>query len=730
MSRRAVAGMYLITALATSTVTALALQLWSARLDVPFDYSGDALSTAAHIKTVLETGWYESQSLLGAPAGQVFHDFPTADNLHLIAARVIGVFTSDAAVAMNVYYLIGYPLAAISGLWFLRKVGVSPWIASALAVVFAIAPYHFQRSEGHLWLGSYYVVPLALGLVVMALRGERLWGATAGRRRGLGHLLGPTGRTVAIAAVTGTAQSYYAVFFLILLAFAGTVRLLATGGVRRFVGAGMTGLTTVGFMLANMLPDIIYSWIAGPNAGALGRSHAEAEIYGLKLVQLLLPWPGHRIPLLQSIRDRYDASYPLASERPALGLIAAVGFVLLIVIATYAVATWARPTRSSLLRARLGQLSGLVLLAFLCGTIGGLSSIVSFATTSLRGWNRISILIALLCLAAIGLVIDALVARRAGASTNRRTVLTVVSASLLVVVAFIDQTPGDLRGRYSTVAAKYQADEEFFAQVDQKLDPNSMVVQLPYLPFPEYITSTMVLSNDALIPYLHTHDIRWTGGGIKGRPTADWTGTLAAYPGLTAQLAAAAGADGILIDRLALPDSGAALMTELGTATGVPLLSQDGRWAFYDIHAVRQGLESPDDIVDRITNPVIVTPDISFPIALDENGTPIRVSAEWQSSLTLVSDDDATVRIELALSVPPEYTGTVESLTATLPDGRREVIPLTGGSAVWRQLIDVPAGGGKLLLEVTGSDPATTVIPIRISSYGIVDPIIIDALAG
>ncbi len=87
----------------------VALQLWNARLDVPFLYRGDALPTGAHFKTVIETGWYEYQPALGAPLGQTYHDFPAADNLHMIAARIIGFFVPDWPVAMNLYFLHRVP---------------------------------------------------------------------------------------------------------------------------------------------------------------------------------------------------------------------------------------------------------------------------------------------------------------------------------------------------------------------------------------------------------------------------------------------------------------------------------------------------------------------------------------------------------------------------------------------------------------------------------------------
>src|SRR5690606_10866225 len=130
----------------TSGITVVALELWNARLNVPLWYRGDSIANGAHFKTLREQPWYEFQPMLGAPHGQVLHDFPTADNLHFLAAKLIAFVTPDWATGMNLYFLLGFPLAAASALWLLRRLEVSRAIAVSVAIVFAIAPYHFVRA--------------------------------------------------------------------------------------------------------------------------------------------------------------------------------------------------------------------------------------------------------------------------------------------------------------------------------------------------------------------------------------------------------------------------------------------------------------------------------------------------------------------------------------------------------------------------------------------------------
>ncbi|MDQ1444664.1 MAG: hypothetical protein QOI20_1128, partial [Acidimicrobiaceae bacterium] len=171
----------LLTLFVTYAALAGALRLWRANLRVPFIYGGDANSHAMLFKAVMEHGWYEANPNLGAPYGQHFHDFPMADNLHLVVGKVLGLFTHSYALVVNVYFLATFGLAALTALWVLRWLGMSRPVSLVMSVLFAILPYHFMRGETHLFLAAYYGVPLATYLLFKAVRGESLLGDVAAR---------------------------------------------------------------------------------------------------------------------------------------------------------------------------------------------------------------------------------------------------------------------------------------------------------------------------------------------------------------------------------------------------------------------------------------------------------------------------------------------------------------------------------------------------------------------
>ncbi|MEJ7648564.1 MAG: hypothetical protein WKF57_05855, partial [Nakamurella sp.] len=215
---------YLLAVLVSCASVAVMMRLWWADWRVPFVYEADALGSAAHFVSTIETGWYESQPRLGFPYGQRYHDFPFSDDLHLVFAKPLGWVTGGNWVAaFNGYYLLTFPLAAAAAVWFLRQCRLSGPTTVVLAVLYSVAPYHLQRNEAHLFLSGYYLIPVALVLVLRVVRGQPLWGSR--HRTGTGPVAGVrsvlTGRgagTVVILGLLVSSGVYYAVFVLLLLA--------------------------------------------------------------------------------------------------------------------------------------------------------------------------------------------------------------------------------------------------------------------------------------------------------------------------------------------------------------------------------------------------------------------------------------------------------------------------------------------------------------------------------
>jgi hypothetical protein len=575
-------------------VAVVALRVWRGRLDVPFQIRGDAGFYLMLVKDVLDHGWHWTNPSLGAPFGQQLYDFPQgADNLNLLIIKALGAVVGSVATTANVFFLLSFPLTALGAYVVLRWLEVSVPSAVLCAVLFSILPVHFIGGEDRLLLNAAYAVPLGAYLVLAVLRGDRLFTGRAGSRRWWSRpLTRRTGATVVIGVVVGSAGLYYAAFTIILLVLAGV------GGfaVRPTVRSALQPLVLVaivgGVLALNLAPSIAYRVQHGSNPSVPARAPRDTEAYALKLTLLVLPQPGHRVPFLARLSERYGRnSVPGPNEgfAASLGIVGTVGAAILFIVGL-ATLLGARP--SSRRRALCAAAATAVALAFLVATQGGISSIVAnWISPDIRVWSRMSMFVAFYSLLAVGLTLDR-GAERIGPGRARRFV-PAVAAVVIGLVGALDQTtnrtvaaygrPAGVIPAYGAVQAEWRSDGAFVSAIEARLPKKAAVYQLPYVYFPEDLTSSTG-AYDPAQGYLHSSHIRWSWGAMRGRP-ADWAGRLArASARATASAGAAVGFQGITVDRRGYADGGNSVVSRLTSVLRVPPLSSpDGRYVFFDL---------------------------------------------------------------------------------------------------------------------------------------------------
>lgn len=693
------AVVYAVAAIVTTVLTWFVYNVRDLTWRVPGNYSdsGDGMFIMANIKADLETGWYENQSLLAAPYGQSLHDFKTADNLPHVVFNVLGLFTDDFGTAMNAYFFLGFPLAALTAVWFLRLVGVSRSLSAALAIMYALAPYHFYRGQGHMWLGEYWAVPLGLGIVVKVAAGRRVWGRRRNVPRALGWLTGPTVGTLAALTLVAMSNSYYGLWTLELIAVAGLVRFIATRDVRLFLGAAAAGAWVVAVAVANMLPDLLYARANGANPTAVQRLPHESEIYSFKLAQLLLPADFHRVGPLRSLRQYYDQAYPLPSEHPVLGVVTAVGLVIALCSAVHLLMS---PRSRARRHAFFSILVSLTLLCFLIGTVGGISTLLSFLTSDLRGANRIAIFIAMLSLAVLGLALDTAVRRATHQWSRPVAMATAVGVAAAVVgVGYFDQVPPGL-GDYTKNNIDFKRDSALVAAIEDDVPRGARILQLPYFAFPENPPVNGASYADQLMPHLHSKTLRWSGGAIKGRPKAEWVNLgndALGWKGLVSA-ATLGDFDGVLLDKKAFVNRRDIPTAELTSLLGQPTVTA-GRYAFYNTAALARSLRdvpatARDDIVDRLFHPTLARFEPNFGQSFNYPET----LKSYRPRFEIDNAQQVTTRIDLSFTIQSR-TGDGR-LRLRFPDGTSADIDVAGGPLPQTIQFDAPPGRSTISIEI------------------------------
>ena len=529
-----------LTTIAALVLACLALKVWRGDLDVPFAYQGETQYYLMLAKAMEDHGGYFENPSLGAPFGQELQDFAVGtDRLNLDLLRLLGLFGSPA-LAVNLFFLLTFPLAAAAAFLVFRLLGVARLAAAACALLFALAPYHFERGEGNLFLSAYWVVPLGAYLVLATLAGDSLFRRREGASGVLAWASGRTLMTVAFCLAVASTGIYYAAFTALLLAGAILIALVARVGRAAVVGGAICLALILAVVLVHLSPSIAYRLDNGANPGA-ERHPRESELFALKLSDLVFPVDLHRIQPLARFTAEYKAASPIRSEPMALGPVAAAGFVGLLLVGL--VVLVGRPARAPPV---VRNASAATLLAFMIGTVGGISTVIALLVTpQIRGWARLSIFIAFFAFLAVAVALGAL-GRRLGTHPVRQVAFLAVLGAVLVFglwnqVTYNHVPPYEL-------ATSYELDRSFVGEIDRRLPEGAAVFQLPYVPFPESRKVVDLYENDLLRGYLHSDDLRWSAGATKGRPQ-DWVDDLAGMPTATVLDAAAAAGFAGLYDR-------------------------------------------------------------------------------------------------------------------------------------------------------------------------------------
>ena len=569
-------GPYVATSLACLLFLFYFLDLWRADFAVPFDVpSGDYLSTALAVKTAMTTGWYTSNPAVGVPDVFEYHDYPMAEGLNVLCVWLIGLCGFSVIKTINLYYVMGYALVACSSLFLFRWLKLPAVPSMGASLLLAFLPAHYVPGEKHLFLGSYYMLPLMCVVLLSTARGDELvvrrpGGALRFTRQGW--------FAVAVAALIGSGGIYYAFFSGMFVIVAGCFGLRRKREFRAFAGPLVILATIFTLLVLNVAPSLIYKYRHGQNPVVGRRLVMESHYYGLKITQLILPVYNHRIPPLARMKDAYNAEMtgwvPNSDIYTGLGVLLSIGFLLLIGYAVVGMSN-SNPV--------LAPLSAFNLTATLVGSIGGIGGMFAvMVAPQIRAYFRISVFIAIFSAIALLWLLARLeeTCRRLGIPAAGIAVL----CAAIMFAGLLDITPATWRDAEAS-RKLFESDRGYFRQVEAALPAGAMVFQLPYHPFPEAGYTVKMQDYEHLRGYIHSDRLRWSYPTINGRSGSVWQKEVAesVVPAMIGKLLDA-GFKGVHIDLRGYADNGQAMAAAFRDLTGEqPLVDSDNRFAFFPL---------------------------------------------------------------------------------------------------------------------------------------------------
>lgn len=544
--------------------------------DTVYSWGEDYFASAAWIKGIQEQGPMGGffNPRLGAPESSTLLDYPFAGNTMILIIWMISLFVKSTPAVGYVYLIVTFALDGLSMSLLLRKLKVNREASFVISALFAFAPFHFYRYMIHITLIEYAEIPLAiyLCLYIVGVIEEKKW------------------KIVLMAILVGLGYGYYYAFGLILMAVACVVWFIKIENKKMIIKKIWVMLATLGTVLVGLMPKIVYSLVNGANTEPGHREFFDQEIYGLKIIQLLLPVTYSRIDALRGLTEEYSMKAPIVNENmyASLGLIASVGFIILCVALVFSFVSKKKCVGKeweTIDFLSLGTLS-----IVLTATVGGFGEIFNWAVTSqVRSQNRASIVITAMALVMVALLISRLKAKS--------KVVSYVVCVVILGIGMFDQVKISEANWQEGIRSIQEPYERYFSEVQKKLPSESMIYQLPYMDYPEVGAINNLRQYELFAGYLFTDDLKWSYGGMKGRNVA--AKNLNVDNGMSYTFLTGiknAGFDAVYIDVTGYEDGGAEILSFYDMLGIEPMISEDGRIYIYDI----SGIEFPEGAVSQI----------------------------------------------------------------------------------------------------------------------------------
>ena len=540
--------------------------------NTPLVYSDDALFNLWYIDRLNE-GWYLNDLRNGYPFGSDFSDYPNSDSGSFLIIKILNYLFADSVAVFNAYYFLGFALAFISSFIVSRLLNLSVIFSFSAAIIFSFAPYHFDRVL-HLFLTYYFTVPIYIYMAYNCFKHAS--------NKSSGKSLSTycvSGFGLIILSCFGI---YYAFFGSMIILLSGIARAVNEKQIKiMYKPVFYVICLSVGVIL-NISPSIYNKVIDGPNPEAIQRAAYGAELYALKIHNVIAPRSGHRIDALNNYTSHYNSTTPILNENASasLGFIGTIGFVL-ILFHSFLNLAGGRKDDNELLR----YYSILLISILLISTIGGFSSIFAYVVTaSIRGWSRISVFISFITISYLYIIIQNYISNPSKNSTNKQLFASII-IPLVTILAVLDQTTVTSIENLNRNRSSLKMDKLFILEIEHKVKNGAAIYQLPYMPFPENPPIHKLGDYQLGIGFIHSNTLKWSYAGMKGREGDMFYRHLANEP-IKKQLDVIKnlGFSGIYVDLRGYADGGKDIQTQLNALLGKPSIVHPlGHIVFYPV---------------------------------------------------------------------------------------------------------------------------------------------------
>ena len=541
---------------------------------------GDGRLTIAIFKMIAVEGWpsllVPFTPYLNAPFSFQTYDFPLPFFSNFLYIKFLSIFSSDSVVVFNLYYISTYFLNAFVMYWVLRRLRVNVYLAISIGILFTFLPFHFWRLPHTLYSG-YFFIPLWIYYLLLLTNKKPLFFKKKVNESK--YSFDWSKRNIIIMLVlliSSTWNFYYTFFFAFLIGFTLISNLVVKNSKHHIFSTLIFLSLAVAPFLANMAPYKAYEAQNGKNYQVGQRSPISSETLGLTVATLVFPNIDHKVRKFDGFSKSYAHKSLLFNESndATLGLIGAIGFVILIFIAFFY-------NHFPKILSRLSQLN---LFSLLLSTVGGFGVVFAYVVTpQIRAYNRISMFIAAMSFIAITIIINQYI------SKNKKRNAFLPISFIIILFGVFDLVGSNMNFEsVNKFKIEYLSDKSFVHKIESQFDTSKqkiLIAQLPYLSIPEKPGIHKMGNYEQFQGYIHSDKLYWSFGAMRGREADSWWKNLTKKPiKEQIQILQEAGFSGVMINRNGYKDNAQSLESNIINLLEVqPMISENKVLSFFEL---------------------------------------------------------------------------------------------------------------------------------------------------
>ncbi len=587
---------YLFLNIAMILILIFVMDVNASMLKYPVDYQGDTLQVLMLMKMLINGDLpiytYATSYNIGLPFGFISADYPSPMATGFLFVKFLSLFSSDVSVVFNMYILISYFMIINVMFFVLNRLKVNHYLAISISLLFALVPFHHFRIT-HTWYVNYFLLPIGVYYLLLLWKSKPLFFIKKFNEKKYRFDLSRRNLIIIIILVVFSLWNFYYSFFFVLLIAGATISAFyyRRNRYHLFSGLLMIFFVTAPFVI-NLIPYQLYQHEHGKNPQVANRQTFEAEIYGLKIAQMLLPINGHNNAFMAKVKKKYNMA-PLINENSfsTLGFFGAFGFFIMTLFMLF----------NDRVFSTIKKLSIVNFTAVIIATIGGYSSLFALLITpQIRGYNRISIFISTIALIVFALIINKLMKHY-----SLKDISKLVISLIILSVGIYDQVPSYMSYDKAIKINKetFESDKNFIHRIEEDLisSNNKKVLQLPHMSSPESYTIHRLGEYKQVVGFLHSDQIKWSYGGIKGSKSDKWIMQLTQLPiQEQVKILKSSGFDGIYIDRRGYKDEAKSLEKDLSRILNTkPIIDKSNTKLFFKMKPT--GNQTHDFTASRIS---------------------------------------------------------------------------------------------------------------------------------